>query len=153
MSFGTSPIDAGTNPTLGVATDNVGGVLVQRIKLVDPNADQAGAYGIDSNPMRVRPRRLGTADYDSGSVAVASGAPGVVTAATVFLEGLILVNLSALVQIVNLTDTAGAEICKDFPLAPNQTFPVPVGRGMTMVGIKAGCGNPNVVKLRAWGTQ
>lgn len=152
MTFGPVSIDPGTNPSVPVAIDSVSGADYQRIKLADPTADQTGAFGIDSNPMRVRPRRQGSADYDAGSVAVA-GALTAVTTATIYLVGLLLVNLTSQVQLVDVTDTAGNEILKAYPLQPNDTKPFPFGDGLPLVGLKAGCGNASAVKLRAWGTQ
>lgn len=156
MSFGTDIVAGGTTgslPDVAVASDQIAGAKYQRLKLADPNADQTGAYGIDSNPMRVRPRRQGTADYDSGSVAVASAITAVTTA-TVYVEGILLVNLTSQVQNVDLTDTAGAEILKAFPLQANETRVIPAVGGMPLVGIKAGAGgNAGAVRARIWGTQ
>jgi len=156
VSFGTDTVAGGTTgalPDVAVASDQVAGAKYQRLKLADPNADQTGAYGIDSNPMRVRPRRQGTADYDSGSVAVAANVTAV-TGATVYVEGMLLVNLTSQVQFVDVTDTAGNEILKAYPLQANDTKPIPSVGGMPLVGIKAGAGgNAGAVKLRVWGTQ
>lgn len=156
MAFATDTVAGGTTgalPDVAVATDQIAGAKYQRVKLADPNADQTGAAGIDSNPIRVRNRRQGSADYDSGSVAVANSLTAV-TGATIYLEGFLLVNLTSQVQSVDVTDTAGNEILKAYPLQANDTKHFPLGDdGPTLVGIKAGCGTASAVKARFWGCQ
>src|SRR4051812_48945616 len=101
MSFTSTPVAGGTPGTLADAApaiDRVSGVDYQRIKLANPNADQTGAYGIDSDPVRTRNRRRGTADYDSGNVAVSAGVPVAVTASTIYVLGGYLVNRTDSVQ-------------------------------------------------------
>lgn len=47
-------IDAGTNPTIAVATDEGSdGKHYQKVKLIDPTADSVTGHGISSNPINV----------------------------------------------------------------------------------------------------
>lgn len=152
MPFGTASIDAGTNPTIPVAEDTISGAVYQRVKLADGTADATGAIGIDSNPLRVRSRRRGTADYDSGNVSVAAASTAV-TSATVYVLGGYVVNLTDQIQTVTVTDTAGDEILSAYPLQPHETKELPLRDEVALVGIKAFAGAAGVAKLRIWGCQ
>jgi len=152
VSYTTSPIDAGSNPTLAVAVDNIGGTLYQAFKDIDPTAGSSTPIGTDANPKRVRSRRRGTADYDSGNVDVASSLTAV-TSATIYPLGGYLVNLTDSIQRVTVTDTAGAYVLKNFPLQPNDTKAIPITDEVALVGLKAGADSASAVQLRVWGTQ
>lgn len=155
MSYGTDTVAGGTTgslPDVAVATDQISGAKYQRVKLADPNADQTGAYGIDSAPLRVRQRRRGTADYDSGNVAVTASLVAV-TSATVYLMGGYAVNLTDQVQWVTLTDTAGDEIMSQFPLQPRESKPIPVNDEVQFVGLKVQASAASSLKVRVWGVQ
>lgn len=113
--MGSTLIDAGTNPTLPVNTEaGAGGTLIQI----------------------TRPRRRGTADYDSGIVAIASPGPGVITASTVYPEGGYIVNTGDTPILATLTDTSGAVFYRR-TIEGRDTQPIPVGPGCSFVGVKA----------------
>lgn len=161
MSLTGRTVAAGTTGSLTpdpvVAIDNIGGRDYQITKLYDATVDSTTPIGTDSNPMRVRDRRRGTSDYDSGSVSVAANAtPQAVTASTIYALGGYVVNRTDQVQKVTITDTAGDEILKSCPLQPGESKPLPIGDGVGLVGIKAGsesAANAGDLKLRIWGTQ
>lgn len=155
MSFGTDTLDNGSLTDFEVAKDGIGGAGYQRVKEANPNEDEIGAYGIDTDPVRVRPRRRGTADYDSGNVTVTGDltTQQAVTASTVYLEGGFVHNPNASTARVTITDTAGAPIWTSKPIAANETVELPIrGGAMTMVGLKIGSDSSNL-RLRAWGSQ
>jgi hypothetical protein len=152
MAFGTSSIDPGTSPTTGVAVDAIAGVQYQRTKAADPNEGSTGAYGIDTNPLRVRPRRRGTSDYDSGRVAVGSGAPASVTASTIYPEGGTVSNTHATLTLeLTLTDGSDNSI-GTLTIAPKTTIPLPVPKSGAWAGLKAG-GNGVGLVLQVAGSQ
>jgi hypothetical protein len=151
VSFGTSSIDPGAAPSLAVATDAIASALYQRVKQANPNADQTGAYGIDSDPVRVRPRRRGIADYDSGPVAVPNSAPAAVTAAAIYPEGGYVVNSSAVPVEVTVTDTAGNLLFFQ-EIAPKKTEQLPFTPGMGITGLKWGA-NAAGISGQVWGAQ
>jgi hypothetical protein len=151
VSFGTSSIDPGTAPTSAVAVDSIASALYQRTKAANPNADQTGAYGIDTDPVRVRPRRRGTADYDSGLVSVTNGVPASVTASTIYPEGGTVSNTTAAVRKLTLTNAADATIAI-LTLAPETTIALPVPRAGAWAGLKAGADGAGVV-LQVAGAQ
>lgn len=151
MPFGTTSIDPGATPSVPVARDSIGGDIYQRVKIANPNADNAGAYGIDSDPIRVRPRRKGTADYDSGNVAVANGAPASVTTSTVNLEGGYVSNNSTSNRLVTIQNTADL-VHWAFLLGPQEHRALPImGGAFVMVGIEIGADGTGVT-AGFWGT-
>jgi len=151
MGYQGDSIDPGTNPTLSVYNDATGSGHVQGIKNIDPTAGSTSPIGVDSNPVRVRQRRRGTSDYDSGSVAVAASSTAI-TSSTVYLEGGYIVNLTDQVHPVTVTDTNGDEILNAYPLQPHETKDLPVRDEVMYVGLKAFTDVVSAVKLRAWGT-
>lgn len=125
MAFGTTDVAEGTGgDTIPVATDSVGGAVFGRTKEANPNEGQSGAYGIDSDPVRVRNRRRGTSDYDSGRVAVGDTLAEV-TASTIYPESLLLTNLTDTEQWFTLANAAGDVYVSRYPLAPRMTVPIP----------------------------
>ena len=105
MSFGNRPIDPGTNLVLPVAVDTIATVEYQRVKLVDPSADQTGAWGIDSNPIRTRPRIRGTQAFDTGLVELPTVSTEF-TAVTFYMQTLFLHNRTTSVRKVTISNSA-----------------------------------------------
>lgn len=157
MSFDTDLIDPGTNPTSPIAVDNVAGAKYQRTKLANPNEDQSGAYGIDSDPIRVRNRRRGSTDYDSGITAItgSAAAPAALTAATLYVLGGYVTNTTAAQIAVTVTNTAGTAIWSSKPIGPRETVELPLRAGAEAVGIKvgAGAGGSTGCNIHVWGEQ
>jgi len=151
MPFATRSIDPGTTPSVPVAVDQVGGADYQRTKLANPNADQTGAYGTDADPMRVRNRELGTNDYDSGLQNLPN-ADTQLTAATVYVKTVFLHNLTAQVQRVNVRNTAGVYLLKDYDMAPHEIVNLP-RHGAELVGIHWQAANVNAVAGQVNGWQ
>jgi hypothetical protein len=146
VSFDTTTVAGGTTGSLAdvpVATDSIAGAKYQRVKQANPNADQTGAYGIDTDPFRVRPRRRGTADYDSGIFDVTNGAPASVTTATIYPEGGVVINDSTEVREVRWTNTADA-LLGVVQLQPKEPKPLPVPLAGSWVGLKMGANGANV---------
>lgn len=152
MSFTTSSFDPGSSPTTPCAVDSVGGAQYQRTKLADPTEGNTGEWGNDAAPMRVRPRRRGTADYDSGLVAVTSGSPASVTATTIYPEGGTVSNTNSTgTRTLTLTDAAGNAIgTLEIPAKNFVALPVP--RSGSWAGLKAGADGTGVV-LQVAGSQ
>jgi hypothetical protein len=134
MAFGTTSIDPGSSPSVAVAQDTVAGGIYQRVKLADPTEGSASAIGNDANPQKVKPRRRGTADYDSGMSAVPNVSTAV-TASTTYVERLIVTNISDAQRAFSLTNTAGDEVISQLPIAPHETRVFDLG-GAELVGIK-----------------
>jgi hypothetical protein len=149
MAYGTSTVAGGTTGTLSdvpVAQDTSGGAVFQRTKDTDGTEGSTTAIGIDSNPKRVRPRRRGTADYDSGVFAV-DGAdpivPGVVTAATIYPESGVLINDSQQVREVRWTNSAGG-LLGVATIQPKQAVQMPLPASGAWVGLKIGASGDSV---------
>lgn len=151
MSFGTTSIDPGTSPATPVAVDTIASAQFQRIKLTDATEGASGASGIDTAPLRVRNRRRGTADYDSGLVTVGNGAPASVTASTIYPEGGTVSNTAAVPRKLTLTDGSNASI-GILTIAPETTIPLPVPASGAWAGLKAGADGTGVV-LQVAGSQ
>lgn len=134
MPFQSQNIDAGSNPTIPVAVDLTGGAQYQRVKLANPTADQAGAWGTDADPLRVRSRRRGTSAYDSGVLTV-PGSDTEVTSATVYVETVYLHNTSTSVVKVTLQNTAGVKYLNQVEMLPKGIMVLSLG-GMSIVGIR-----------------
>lgn len=151
MSNTTSSIDPGTSPTVGVAVDQIAGANYQRTKLNDSTEGSTSEVGVDANPLKVRPRRRGTSDYDSGLVSVTNGAPASVTASTIYPEGGTLANTGASTRKVTLTNAADSAIAV-LTIAPETTIPLPVPAAGSWAGLKAGADGTGVV-LQVAGSQ
>ena len=147
MSFTSTPIAGGTTGTLADAApaiDRIASVDYQRVKHANPNADQTGAYGIETDPVRSKNVRRGTSDYDSGLVTVANGAPSSVTSATIYPEGGVLANTSTEVREITITNTADAVI-GIMTLPPKEMKSIPVPTSGAWVGLKVGADGTGVV--------
>lgn len=128
----TTLIDAGSNPTLPVATKTIGG----------------GIFQLTS------PMRRGSADYDSGIVpitAVSPAAPALVTSATIYPEGGYVANTTDEPILATLTDTSGAVFFRK-RIDGGDTVPIPLAPGCSLAGWKAGA---DVAGLNVcmWGAQ
>jgi hypothetical protein len=156
MSFGTISIDPGNAPSVAIASDTISSAVYQRIKQANPNADQTGAYGIDADPVRVRPRRRGTSDWDTGlSEVPTAGALVAVISGTVYPEGGFITNVTDQVQWFTLTNTAGREICSQWDLQPRETRELPFKPGASYLGLKwrAKDSATPVITAHMWGAQ
>jgi hypothetical protein len=154
MSRTSTPIAGGTTGSLADAApaiDRIAGIDYQMVKLADATTDATGAIGIDSNPLKVKPRRYGTADYDSGQVAAPSSTTAVTTA-TVYLETILITNASAAQRAYSLTDTAGNTLIDQLPIAPRETRVLPLG-GMAITGIKHFADAGSAVRVQIRGAQ
>lgn len=151
MAFNTSGIDPGAAPTTLVAVDTVAGAQIQRVKLVSGTEGDAGESGTDAAPLRVRARRRGTADYDSGNFAIAASAPVQITATTIYPEGGYIVNSTDVPLVVLLHDAGGA-IIYNRVIAPHDTVSLPFSPGMVLFGWKAGADAAGA-RMQLWGGQ
>jgi hypothetical protein len=122
-------IDAGTNPTIPVATKSLGGAIYQL----------------------TTPMRRGSSDYDSGVVAIAAGNPAVVTASTIYPEGGCVVNTGDTAILATLTNTAGDVFFRK-RVEGGDTVPIHVSPGFSLVGVKAGADIAGL-NLAIWGAQ
>jgi len=143
VSFGTAAIDPGTTPSTQVAVDTIASAQYQRTKAANPNADQTGAYGVDADPVRVRPRRRGIADYDSGMLDVANGAPVLVTGTTIYPESGVLVNTTAAARLVTVHDAAG-NVLAVVNVQAQDSRPLPLAVSGAWVGWKIGADGAGV---------
>lgn len=154
MSRTRTPVAGGTTGALAdsaPAIDRIGGDDYQMVKLADATTDATGGIGIDSNPLRVRDRRYGTADYDSGQVAVPSSTTSVTTS-TVYIETILITNASATQRNYSLTDTAGNTLLDQFEVAPRNTVVLNMG-GMAIVGIKHFASAVSALRVQIRGCQ
>jgi hypothetical protein len=136
MAHGTASIDPGSSPSVAVAVDAISGAHYQRTKLADATEGSTSPIGIDANPLRVRNRRRGTSDYDSGRVEVTNGSPASVTSSTIYPEAATVCNPTDSARKLTLTNTADQTLVV-MTVAPQTTVPVPVAGG-AWVGLKAG---------------
>ncbi len=144
MSFTTSTLAAGgALGNVTPAVDDISGALYQRGKAANPNADQTGAYGIDSDPVRVRHRRRGTSDYDSGTFAVTNGSPASVTTSTIYPEGGTITNTDAAAHLVTWTNTAN-DVLGNVVVQAKETIPWPLPNAGSFVGLKIGADGDGV---------
>ena len=150
MAFGHGDVDPGTDPTLEVAADIVGGVNFQRVKLANPNEGETGAYGIDSDPVRVRNRGRGTSDYDSELV-VLPDAEAELFAGTVYVLALYFHNLTGDVVRLNVRNTAGVYLLKDYDMAPHEVLTLE-RHGAKIVGLhwEAGAADAIAGQVHGW---
>ena len=125
----------GSLPDYAVAVDNAGSKDFQRIKLTDATTDSTSSIGIDANPLKVKNRRFGTSDYDSGVVAIPGTAPASVTTATIYPEQGFISNPTAAAIDVTLQNTAGTSFAV-LTVAPKSVVPFPLSGAL--VGLKAG---------------
>lgn len=138
MSHTTTAIAGGTTgalPDANVAIDRNGSADYQRLKLADATEGSTTPIGTDANPLRVRNRRRGTSDYDSGRVAVGATLAAITTA-TVYPEVILVTNTSVTQRWVTLTNTAGDEWISQYPVAPRQTVTFHLSP-LELVGLKA----------------
>lgn len=153
MSDTTAPVAGGTTgslPDADVAINRIGGADYQYTKLKDATTDSTAATGVDANPFKVKNRRRGTSDYDSGLVAVTNGAPASVTASTIYPEGGVLANTSTSVREIALTDGSDNAIAT-IVLGPKSVIPLPVPVSGSWAGLKAGADGAGVVLQVAGG--
>jgi hypothetical protein len=155
MAFGSRTVAAGTSGSLSpdpaVAVDTVSGVDYERTKLADATEGSTSAIGVDANPLKVKNRRRGTSDYDSGRVSVTNGAPASVTASTIYPEGGTLSNTGSSTRKVTLTDAADNTLAV-ITLAAETTIELPVPKSGAWSGLKAGADGAGVV-LQVSGAQ
>jgi hypothetical protein len=151
MSFGTRSVDPGTSLTLPVAVDTIAGAEYQRVKLADPTADATGAFGVDANPLRVRSRRRGTTDYDSGLVNLPSTETQLFSG-TVYLTQLFFHNLTGNIQRLNVRNTAGVYLFKDYDLEPHAIINLQCNEA-AIVGLHWQAANANAISGQIVGTQ
>lgn len=152
MSYGTTSIDPGTSPSVGVASDAIASVVYQRIKLADATEGATTGIGIAGNPLKVQPRRLGTADYDSGNSAVPSSLTAV-TASTIYPEGGYVTNIGDVDKWFTVTNTAGDEVCSRLVIAARSTVRLPFAPGMALVGLKWQAETVSCLRAQVWGAQ
>lgn len=118
-------------------TTSQGQVLRQNTVTADPETPGARQKVTNALP---GPTDFGAAvrevapGYDSGVLALPA-AIGVVTADTIRAIGILLCNRTAVARPVTVTNTAGDVYLNAYPLQPNMTVFVPLGR-VTMVGVK-----------------
>ena len=155
MSVTTTPVAGGTTGSLADAApsvDRIAGADYQRVKQIDPTVDSTTPIGTEANPQKVKPARRGTSDYDSGLVAVGSGAPASVTATTIYPEGGTVSNPHA-TQSRTLTLTNAADAAIGTMLLPPLSFQeLPVPKSGAWAGLKAGADGTGVV-LQVAGRQ
>lgn len=126
MSYGTTSFDTGPSPDVSVHRDSTGAGLIPTAKLIDATEGSSSPIGVDANPLRVRPRVRGTADYDSGLTAVPTGLTQL-TAATVYLQSAFFHNTHATAAItVTVQNTAGLKFLDAVPLGPKEWIRVPL---------------------------
>lgn len=155
MAFTSTPVAGGTTGSLADAApaiDRIASVDYQRVKLADGTTDVTTAIGIDANPLKVKNRRLGTSDYDSGNV-LATAAFVAITAAAIKPEGGWVSNIDTVQRSFSLTDGADVPICTDVQLAPGAFLPLPFKAGMSVTGLKVKASAANAVRLQVWGSQ
>lgn len=134
MSFGNTSVDPGANPSVAIARDLVSSAIYQRVKLANPTENSVDPIGVDAYPMTVKPRRRGTSDYDSGRTAVTTTLTSVTTA-TVYIEKVIITNITDAQHWFTLTNTANAEWISRLGLSPRETRTIDLGFA-AMVGLK-----------------
>lgn len=137
MAYGSSTVAGGTTgalPDVAVGKDNTAIGEVQAVKKLDPTAGSTTPIGTDANPEKVKPRRRGTSDYDSGRVAVGDTLAAVTTA-TIFPESLLVTNMGDVQRWITVTDTAENHWVSQLPLAPRETRTIPFPP-TSMVGVK-----------------
>lgn len=155
MSRTSTPVAGGTTGTLADAApaiDRISSVDYQMMKLADATTDATTAIGVDANPLKVKNRRLGTSDYDSGNI-LATASFVAITAAAIKPEGGWVANVDAVQRGFSLTDGADTPICTDFQLAPGALLPIPFAPGMSVTGLKVKASAANAVRLQVWGSQ
>lgn len=137
MAHTTTPVAGGTTGTLADAApaiDRISGADFQRVKLADATEGSSSTIGVDANPLRVRPRRRGTSDYDSGRVAVAATLT-TITASTIYPEALLITNVTDTQRWFTLTNGADAEYLSQYPVAPRNTVVLPLSP-IELVGVR-----------------
>jgi hypothetical protein len=150
MAYGPTEIDPGSSPSVPVAGDVIATVVYQATKDIDATEGSTSPIGVDANPKKVKNRRRGTADYDSGRVAVDTPAPAEVTAATIYPESGIVSNTTASARVLTLTNSADDTLLI-LTLAPKSTVQLPVPASGAWVGLKAGADGAGVVLQIAGG--
>jgi hypothetical protein len=151
MAYTDVDIDPGATPSVPVAVDAISSVNYQINKLADGTEGSTSAIGVDANPFKVKNRRRGTADYDSGRVAVATPDPAEVTASTIYPESGIVTNTTTSARVLTLTNAADDTLLI-LTLAPKSTVQLPVPASGAWVGLKAGADGAGVV-LQIAGAQ
>lgn len=151
MSFGSTGIDPGSSATTLVAVDTISSVEYQRFKLADATEGATTGIGINANPLKVQPRRRGTADYDSGMSGVPASSTSLTTSTT-YVERVIVTNISDAQRSFSLTNTAGDEIISQLPLAPRETRVFDFG-GASFVGLKWLASTVSTVRGQVVGAQ
>jgi hypothetical protein len=152
MAVTTAPIAGGTTgslPDAAVAIDRISSADYQLTKATDPTVGSTSPIGVDANPLKVKARRAGTSDYDSGLVAVASPSPTAVTTATIYPEQGFIANPTSSAIDVTLTNTAGTTFLV-VTIAAKSSIPFPCGGAL--VGLKAG-GSASGLILNVLGGQ
>lgn len=96
-----------------------------------------------ANPLRVSARRRGTADYDSGMFDVATPGPALVTAATIYPEGGVIVNNDVAPHDVTITDGADAVKAR-MNIQGLSTLPIPIATSGEWAGWKVGADGAGV---------
>jgi hypothetical protein len=146
VSFGARTFAGGTTgalPDISTRVDTVSGQDIQVAKLADATEGSNTPVGTDANPLKTKPRRWGTQDFNTGLVAVTNGAPTSITAATVYPERAFATNKSTTTsQKLTLTNTADV-VQQVHLIPPNTTIPLPCAG--SWVGIKAGADGADVV--------
>jgi hypothetical protein len=151
VSNTTSSIDPGSSPSLPVAVDSISSALYQRNKQVDPTEGSTSAIGVDANPWKVKPRRFGTSDYDSGRIVAPSSATQI-TATTTYVERILLTNLTDTERSYTLTNAADAEVISQYPIAPRMSVVLDLG-GMAIAGLKHLASAGSAVAIQIVGAQ
>lgn len=123
--------------TVPVRGDTIAGGVVQAFKELDATEESSTPIGTDANPKKVKPRRRGTADYDSGNFAVNDGAPSQVTAATIFPEGGVLINDTNEVREFRWTDAS--DVLQGVKtVEPKDSIDWPLPKSGSFEGLKVG---------------
>jgi predicted solute-binding protein len=137
MAETTAPIAGGTTGSLAdaaVAIDRISAVDYQYVKLKVSTAGSTTSTGVDASPLVVRERKFGTADYDSGQLAVPDSSTAVSTA-VVYIDKILVTNITTSQRTYSLTNTAGDVLISEAPIAPHETRIFDLG-GMSITGIK-----------------
>lgn len=90
-----------------------------------------------------KPRRRGFDEYDSGNFAVTNGAPGVVTALTIYPEGGTIINPTDEPRVVTWTNTAGDVLGMKI-VGARDTIQMPLPLSGSFVGLKMGADGAGV---------
>lgn len=154
MSRTSTPVAGGTTGSLADAApaiDRIASVDYQMMKLADATTDATTGIGIDANPLKVKNRRRGTSDYDTGISAVPASATQV-TASTTYLERILLTNITAAQHTFSLTDAADAEVISQYPVGPRMSVVLDLG-GMALAGIKWSADQALAIRAQILGAQ